>query len=63
MKYNAKSLPQKVRSKVARRKRNRYHNDAVLFPDDNLTVDRKRRASLKKNNSVPKVIPASRAVH
>ena len=49
MKYNAKSLTQKVRSKVARRKRNRYHNDAVLFPDDAPSIDRKRRMSIKKN--------------
>ena len=47
MKYNAKLLTGKVRSKVMRRKRNRYHNDAALFPDDTLTINSKRRMSLK----------------
>lgn len=48
MNYNSKKLPKKIASKVARRKRVRYHNDAALFPDNDLTTDRKRRKSVKK---------------
>jgi hypothetical protein len=31
-----------------RHKRVRYHNDAVLFPDDSTEHDRKRRKHIKK---------------
>jgi hypothetical protein len=48
MNYNSKKLPKKIASKVARRKKVRYHNDAALFPDNNLAIDRKRRKSVKK---------------
>ena len=48
MKYSSKSFSDKVKSRIARHKRVRYHNDAVLFPDSTLLTDRKRRKSLKK---------------
>lgn len=48
MNYKSKTASKKVQAKIARRKRNRYHNDAAFFPDDNLDVDRKRRKALKK---------------
>ena len=57
MNYNSKSVPKGIQSKISRQKRNRYHNDAVLFPDNNLSVDRKRRKAVKKQfnqNSLPK---------
>lgn len=37
VKYNAKQHPKKIQSRIDRRKRNRYHNDAALFPDTNDT--------------------------
>lgn len=48
MNYKSKNVTKKVQSKISRRKRNRYHNDAALFPDDTALVDRKRRSALKK---------------
>lgn len=48
MKYNAKPFTKQVRARVARHKRVRYHNDAVLFPDDVPQVDRKRRKALRR---------------
>ena len=48
MNYKSMSVSKKVQSKIARRKKDRYHNDAVLFPDNDLDVDRKRRKSVKK---------------
>lgn len=52
MRYTNKALSRavqsKIASKIARRKRVRYHNDAALFPDDGSRVDRKRRRSLIK---------------
>lgn len=47
MNYNSKPHSKKVQSKVTRRKSVRYHNDAALFPDDNLGIDRKRRKAIK----------------
>lgn len=51
MNYKSKSVTKHVQSKISRRKRNRYHNDAALFPDNNLNVDRKRRKAVKKQIS------------
>ncbi len=48
MNYKSKFVTKNVQSKISRRKRNRYHNDAALFPDNNLSVDRKRRKAAKK---------------
>jgi len=50
MYYRAKKLSKTAMKRIMRHKRVRYHNDAALFPDDNLLTDRKRRASLKNNN-------------
>jgi hypothetical protein len=48
MKYNAKQFPKKIKARIQRHKRVRYHNDAVLFPDDSSNEDRKRRKNIKK---------------
>ena len=48
MKYNKKIISNKIKSRIMRHKRVRYHNDAALFPDDTQSIDRKRRKSLKK---------------
>jgi hypothetical protein len=47
MNYNTKTLPGRIKSRIMRHKRVRYHNDAVLFPDDNPKIDRKRRKAIK----------------
>ena len=48
MKYNKKIISNKIKSRIMRHKRVRYHNDAALFPNDTQSIDRKRRKSLKK---------------
>lgn len=48
MNYKSKPVTKRVQSKISRRKRNRYHNDAALFPDVGLNEDRKRKKALKK---------------
>lgn len=48
MYYRAKQYSAKVKKRILRHKRTRYHNDAALFPDDTNDYDRKRRKSLKK---------------
>ena len=48
MKDNKKIISNKIKSRIMRHKRVRYHNDAALFPDDTQSIDRKRRKSLKK---------------
>lgn len=50
MNYKSMSVSKKVQSKITRRKKDRYHNDAVLFPDNDLGVDRKRRKAVKKKS-------------
>ena len=51
MNYNKKNIPGRIRSRILRHKRVRYHNDAALFPDDTQKIDRKRRKALKKSAS------------
>ena len=49
MNYNSKKLPGKIKSKIARRKRNRYHNDAYLFPDnDHIIADQHQKKTKLK---------------
>jgi len=57
MNYNKKTLPGRIKSRIMRHKRVRYHNDAVLFPDDNPKIDRKRRKAIKNRAKNKKSSP------
>lgn len=50
MYYRSKKYPTKVKKRIMRHKRTRYHNDAALFPDNTMAYDRKRRKSLKQKD-------------
>lgn len=52
MLYNKKSFSRKVRNRINRHKRVRYHNDAVLFTESEYSTPRKRTMSLKKRDAV-----------
>ncbi len=60
MYYRAKEYTKKVKQRILRHKRTRYHNDAYLSPDDTKSYDRKKRASSKKQINQKKLEKNSR---
>lgn len=49
MYYKKQDLSIKIKKRIMRRKRNRYHNDAELFSEDHYSTVRKRTISRIKN--------------
>jgi hypothetical protein len=47
MYYRAKNVPKKVKQRIMRHKRTRYHNDAALFNEESYSTPRKRTLSLR----------------
>lgn len=45
MLYKAKKFPKKIRSRIDRHKRVRYHNDAKLFPNKSRELEKKEKLS------------------
>jgi hypothetical protein len=62
VKYNKKIYSKKTKARIQRHKRVRYHNDAVLFPDDTTAATRKRRKSLKKRYANPAIFERIRVL-